>query len=351
MKRIWISLAAVSLLAFGNACSEQDRNTDPGNDPGAQVPNLEDEFGGYTATNEEPGFGDPSILELAEAEAEAGDVIAGDPAVLELERDPGAKVYVMSIQWGQLDKDDAGGIDDEGEDRFTWDGSLSIDEGALVLTRVVAFERGDHVMTPRTDRHRIEWKSRTGDGMDGIRVVVYGPVAGEDVGSESVVTFETPLHSTSFTLSELADLDELRTVDQAGNQVHFVAMETNAVASINGFLSGRWGWQPGDDLGTFAGVWVAPRDGVVGFVRGHFGEAKAGEPMFFGKYIDRTGNFRGFVRGRVEVLQGSLSNGAGGFNGGWQSANNVAQGRVRGRWVVAEGGQGLFNGTWCSNCP
>lgn len=350
MKRFWCSLALVSLLALAGACSDDDRNTDPSPNPGNDTPNLVDEFGGYTTANEEPGFGDLSILALAETEADAEDAMAEDPGVLALENTPGVEAYIMAISWGQLDKTPAGGIGDEDGDRFVWDGSLRIDDGALVLTRVIAFERGDHVVLPRSDQRTIEWESRTGVGMDGIRVVVFAPRAGDDIGTEPTVTFDTPLYSRSFTLSELTELDIVVDVDQAGNQVHFLAMASDAVATINGFVNGRWSWKEGDAHGTFAGAWVAPRTGIVGWVRAHYGKSEQGEDVFFGKYIDRSGNFRGFLRGDVVVREGDLEHGSGRFNGSWYGSVGEARGRVGGRWIVAPNGRGHFDGTWCGGC-
>lgn len=346
MKRFWLSVALVSMLGLASACSD-DNGSNPG--PGPDTPNLEDEFGGYTSSNEEPAFGDPAIELLADAEVDIVDEMASDPAVVSLGSAPGAQVYIMAIRWGQLGEDPAG---DPGDgslgDTFVWNGSLEIDRGALVVTRVVAFERGDRVVTPRSDPRIIEWESATGADMDGIRVVIWGP--NDNIGTEPTVTFNTPLFSKSFTLSELADLDEIDLVDDAGNQVHFLARQTDAVASVGGFVSGRWGWKEGDEFGTFAGVWIGSGVGVRGWVRGHFGTNDQGEDVFFGKYIDSTGNFRGFLRGDVGVGQGDLHNGVGRFVGDWLSATRDNQGRVAGRWVVSEGGRGLFDGTWCADC-
>lgn len=351
MKRFCLSLAFVSLLALSSACSDDDGSTNPSQAPSNDTPNLEEEFGGYTTADEDPAFGDPAILALADAETDADDPMSTDPGVIELQNSPATQAYIMAIRWGQFDKDAAGSIgDDEDGDRFAWDGSLSIDDGGLVLTRVVAFERGDRVLLPRSDPKAIEWESRTGVGMDGIRVVVFAPRAGDDLGSESIVTFDTPLLSRSFTLSELEDLDVIVDVDQEGNQVHFMAMASDAVASINGFVSGRWSWKANDELGTFAGAWVSPRTGVVGWVRGHYGQNEQGEDVFFGKYIDRSGNFQGFLRGDVSIGDGDLTSGSGRFDGGWYGANRMTQGKVQGRWAVSPSGRGLFDGTWCFDC-
>ncbi len=154
-------------------------------------------------------------------------------------------------------------------------------------------------------------------------------------------------YSRTFTIDELADLD--LKVELEGGEIHFMSTEVSLTAPIRGFVNGRWNWSPGESIGHFAGVWVGPRGRPSGWVRGHYGVNLAGQEVFFGKYIDWDGNFKGLLRGRITIDRGELSAGAGRFVGHWSEGDQL-EGSLHGRWNVTRN-RGFFDGRWCAGCP
>lgn len=357
---LWGSMGALS------GCGESVDTPLSGSGTVEESPNLVEEFGGYTATDEPAAFGDEALAATAEMEVDVEDAMAADEAVRDLGSDPRATIYALTVTWGQLDRseidDPSQGGDDPQVEPLIWDGSLSVSEGAIVLRRVIAFERGDHTVRPRDDRKVLEWESTTGPHYDGIRVLVYAPPPSDGTPDvEPHLSFATGPLTQSFALADLEALNELIRVDDQGNGVHFLAQRTTLDQVAQGWLFGTWSppagvieggdgndTPPADgELGHFKGRWVSARGGVVGFVRGHYGVTDEGERRFFGKYIDRTGNFQGFLRGTWEIDEGDAESGAGTFAGRWHSATGASQGVVRGTWVTSPRG-GLFTGRWAA---
>lgn len=314
---------------------------------------LEQPNGGWTATNETPAFGDADLL--ASGIAEDADDSALD--LLEIgPREPGGKLYAVTIRWGQLDQDDETSIGRSREegDTFDWSGSLETTRGGIGLLRTLRFEPEDHIVRPRANRQTLAWISHTGEGADGIRVLVYEPppVEGE---SSAEVCFRTPLLERCFATEELADLDLMVDIegDVAGNRVHFTAWLVDTEHDVRGFLGGRWQGADGDSVGHFSGRWVGNRGQLSGFLRGIYGTNDAGEQVFYGKYIDRSGLFRGFVRGSWEETESTDHGTRGRFVGHWwngDEAHPEILGNLQGRWQRGANGRGRFDGRWCFDC-
>ena len=114
----------------------------------------------------------------------------------------------------------------------------------------------------------------------------------------------------------------------------------------HGFLRG-WHWPYEHDLGDglFHGRWRTANGNLVGVLRGHWvknpppdGESGDDDPAegrilgrFYGKYVDLSGTFRGFVRG----VYGRSANGVAVFRGHYYNADHEEQGVLLGRWSVA----------------
>ena len=116
---------------------------------------------------------------------------------------------------------------------------------------------------------------------------------------------------------------------------------------------GRWIWNNEEDVGFFAGTWVSrDRDsGRVGFtsggfVRGHYGVNSEDEKVLFGKIIDRSGRFLGFIRGNWAVALEDDFRRKGTFSGEWVDAEGSPKGVLRGTWTQsASGSPGSYEGT------
>ncbi|MFH1747555.1 MAG: hypothetical protein ABIG44_10975 [Planctomycetota bacterium] len=133
----------------------------------------------------------------------------------------------------------------------------------------------------------------------------------------------------------------------------------------HGFLRG-WhvpfadGSQPPDDVGIIRGKWHAANGVHLGWLIGHYvpeppgnalelnpedGDPEEGQLLgrFYGKYVDRTGYFRGFIRGGYGVS----AHGLGVFRGHYYDRTGQEMGALQGRWTHApERPGGPFFGIW-----
>jgi hypothetical protein len=291
--------------------------------------NFEDEFGGYDASNEAPGFGDEIILSEMSEETE---IAVDDPEFANqfatLDTLPIVRVHAMKILWGMLE------FDSTVTEVTDWSGSLTIEHGAIKIASLIRFERPvDHIMRPRTDCSKLEWVSYTAPHFDGILVWLYDLSDSMGLTANSV-TFETGPYSRTFDISELDSLSEIIEVDEFGNKVSFEARYMPTPDCEYGFLDGRWVIKD-DDRGVFFGRWVNWSGMAMGHLRGHWGIDNAGEKVFFGKWIGCGGEFRGLLRGTwdygVEACVDCPP--AGTFRGTWADRNRVVKGGLGGRWV------------------
>jgi hypothetical protein len=348
-------LLAAGLVFFGG-CGNEKSTTGPG--PVAQEnPNLTDPTGGLSSSDEQPAFGDQSLVTAAGEEESQQDVIAQDPTVTDIEsgRLTSARIYAVTILWGMLQEPgSAGSIGAPDGNQYDWSGTLSVNRGAVVLRSVVSFEQpGDHMILPRPDRRTLEWASFTGEGFDGIRLLVYelpSPGAAEN----DSLFLDMPMYKQGFLLSDLAGMDSLVTVDQIGNGVRIESFLTEPASQARGFLRGFWGTiAAGDSLGSFKGVWISDRGGVSGYLRGHYGINSSGDRVFFGKYVNSSGAFEGFIKGTWGTNgpdPAMLAGSAGWFAGRWSDARLSEKGQLRGRWRSPTDRVGFFDGRWCMGC-
>lgn len=295
---------------------------------------LEREYGGFTMEDEAPAFGDEDALAAAELEGETAydDPMDADPAVV---ADLGASdgvLYHAAILWGQMPPDvDADAAVD-------WSGTVSINRGALLIRRLIAFEDETDAVEPRADRRTIVFRSVTGPHADGLRLTIVDPAPGSP---EPLVLTYTPASGAPYAVEVAALLDgpHSHEVDDVGNRLVAVAMREPADVCQRGFLRGRW-HRVRDGRGRFLGV-VSGADGEpVGHVRGVYGRRRAGDDVFFGKFIDRDGRFRGLLGGTY---------GEGHFAGRWIDRGDPDRGVLAGEYREnrrAAGVGGHFLGRW-----
>jgi hypothetical protein len=343
---------------------------------------LNQPFGGLTATDEEEAFGDPYLLQL-EQEAdgeEADDPLAADPEVLRLEamageEDPGQpddpsqparpRFTFLRMTWGMLDGPvDSLGRTDESVDLLDWTGYLSVDRGIVLVRRVILFERPrDHLVRPRPDRRTVAWVSHTGRHYDGLLVeIIEPPLDPADQPTTeppppNMLHFETAAYSGSFAVSELPDLDEIFPVRPEGNAIHLTGFRLSDLTRCpKGFLAGIWRTLPGIEVeptagvaGIFRGRWVGLYGHLDGFVKGRWGYDDAGQCVFAGKWISRRGQFRGLLRGTWESVEARPGHGL--FHGEWVNAAGSVQGVLGGAtFHRPEAPGGFFEGRWSTLC-
>ena len=343
---------------------------------------LDQAYGGLTATDEPEAFGDAYLMQLAAAETDeaSDDPLLADPEVLALEAlseeplEPGdparPRFSFLRITWGMLDGavDSLGNVD-ESLDLLDWSGMLRVDRGLVVVRRIILFERPyDHLIRPRLDRRTVAWVSRTGRHYDGLLVEIIerpGDLVDEE-GDElapNMLHFTTGPLSADIAVADLPGLDRIAEVDEQGNAIQFTGFSlADIVGCPKGFLSGVWRSLPATDavaagedstgavtVGGFRGRWVGVLGHVHGFVRGRYGYDGDGEPVFYGKYIDRRGRFMGFLRGTWEPRPEAPGHGV--FRGEWVNAAETVEGVLGGEWFhLPERPGGFFGGRWAVLC-
>ena len=164
-------------------------------------------------------------------------------------------------------------------------------------------------------------------------------------------------------MAELAELDQFIPVDEMGNGMQLTGFTLSDISYCpKGFLSGRYRVLPadpaGDDgtdepagcqVGTFAGLWTDLTGRIHGFLRGGYGLDAAGNRVFFGKYIDRRGHFRGLLRGTWEPAEEESELAT--FTGNWIGAAGQVEGYLGGRAHPVPGYPGgFFEGRWTTAC-
>ena len=366
---------AVTLLIWVAGCSETP------NEPAKETLNLEDEFGGYTATPESPGFGDSDLLVESASDGQFEDEILTSAVLDSVISNPQSGYYHIRIVWGRLR------YDSTVTEVTDWTGSLSVSRGIEIIRRVIRFEPGqDWIVRPRTSPQVIEWVSQTTVHNDGIAVDIFVPPAKPVFDSSKVIvvdslgdtsyvfavdtihsepipvtiSFETEPFSHAFKLEELKSLDTVFYLDDS-NAVTFQAFELHRYPCPRGFVAGKWGYDE-NGQGRFRGVWWSQRPNlhgwfISGYLGGHFGQNQAGLNVFFGKWISASGLFEGFLKGTYSQHPSfgnhpmDFRNAQGWFAGRIYGQDGDEIGLLKGRYSSAPASEdGFFCGRWKLHC-
>ena len=337
-------------------------------------------YGGLTISDEDEAFGDESLhlMMLAEDEELVDDPLADDPAVLELEEagdrfydpaDPARPVFTfLKLRWGMLPgPEDTITVPAPPCEVTDWTGELHTDRGFVIVRRVVAFEQpADHLIFPRLDEKTVAFVSHTACRYDGLVIQIierpYDPTA--EGYTPNILHLNLPGYRGRFEVAQLAGLDELIEVDDLGNRIQLSGFKLGDINLCpKGFLSGRFRHllvepdlgesvvddRPGDHMGNFVGTWTSLTGRIDGFLRGGYGLNQEGDRVFFGKYIDRRGHFRGLLAGTWEPAAEERNLAT--FSGHWINAAGHAEGRLGGRAYPVEGYPGgFFAGRWATLC-
>jgi len=368
MKKLLILLPVVFFVFAMTGC-ESDVQT-PSSDYEAEyeesIIDLDSPTGGFSLSDEDPAFGEDDQFIYGGYETEYNDRI--DPyrdRDRDRERD-GAVRFRLRALWGRL----ACGYGDSTVSdccEVDWSGRMTFHKGTVVIERLIAFEQGDYVQ--RIDNSTIEWVSRTCPHFDGIQVRLIAPPPGNDSLfveqlDDSALTIQAGPFTRTFTVAELDTLNLMRPVDRCCNAIminsHYIPPDCE-----NGYLFGEWrsveadtifnddtGEMRGILLGRFRGAWTGRNGRIFGHLKGIYGHTSFGDPVFYGKYIDFNGRFRGIVRGRygpAPDIAGQPPH-YGWFRGDWVGRNMVVKGRVDGKWAADTAGHGFFHGIWKMLC-
>jgi hypothetical protein len=378
VRKLILPVLALGVLALVVAGCSHKTPTQPTTPNGS----ISNQFGGFTTSNETPGFGNPALT----SSAAAGEKVYNDPMAQSatadsLAKDSSAGIYSLRIVWGRLTHDSS-------VTKVTdWSGSLSTTRGLELLRRTIHFEANDSILT-RTDPKVIQWVSHTTTGSDGIAVDLVVPPMRTKFDSTitikvdtlddtahtidtvrtitvdtipvapALLTFHTAPYSHTFDVRDLAKLDTIVVLDDS-NAIAFHAFRLERVPCPRGFLAGVWTFDS-TNFGSFQGMWISPRFAIMGSFDGNFGLNDSAKMIFFGKWIDNSGNFQGLLRGawgfkpNHHANENAFINAGGWFFGGIFDAQaqmiGTMKGKFRGPGILNPTG-GFMQGRWKIICP
>jgi hypothetical protein len=373
-KKIVFPLFAAALLVWAIGCS--DNPSEPQID--ADLPNINDDFGGYAAVDEAPGFGDPELIAMEGDEEEVDDALLSSPVIQDWIVNPNVLAFHFRAIWGQLTYDSMVTTPTD------WTGSLTISRGGVITRRLICWELNQDFLLPRTTREVVEWQSTTTVHHDGLAfdlmvpwVTSYDTTVVVDTIDDTTfdttylvdtivpepftLTFAIGPYTRTFDMEELAALDTIVYVDDAdSNAVVFQGYQKFRTVCPRGILSGRWGYDE-EGNGIFRGVWHSRFGYVDGYLSGTFGVNDQDEQVFYGKWIDRDGRFEGLLAGYYGLHPNTnASETAKRRAGGWLKgrifdASESAIGELKGRFKSNTNfPAGWFQARWkldCSDVP
>lgn len=319
---VLLAVPAVACTADSGAPNEDDLD--------GVTEAIERENGGYDTADEAPQFADAELYAAADIEADAAvsDALLTDPAIIELDRNPAAVARNVIVMWGRMP------ADAEGAAR-SWSGELRLSRGGMVVQRRIAFEDATDRILPRIRRDVIAFQSVTRPHADGLALTVLDPTPTDP--SPLVLTYVSADGNVTYTL-DLGGLDAGPVVVDAGDGNQIIAIgHRRSDACDHGFVRGRW-HAMGPNAGRYAGI-VLDADGEpVGHIRGIYGNRRNGQPVFFGKFINRDGGFRGIVRGTYDERHFDsrwLDRGGdhGVMHGLYRAGETLRGGQFLGRWA------------------
>jgi hypothetical protein len=308
------ALLACSLVAFTGGCTD---NT-PEDEADQIVSAIELENGGLDTEDEAPSFGEADAFAAAAIEntADVSDTMSTDTEVVALrERTDVQRLRVAAI-WGRMPPSR------EELTPHDWSGTIQVSRGAVVVRHRIGFEEATDRLLPRDSRTVIPFQSVTGPFVDGLVLEV---LADTDLGA---ITLSYVPGSGTTVEVRLADLlaGPVSTDFGDGNRMVVTALRGDRDACDHGFMRGRW-HALRENLGGFRGI-VTDADGTpIGHMRGFYGTRRDGQQVFFGKYINREGQFRGIFAGHYR------------------------DGAFVGRWITRAGEHGRLGGHYRESLP
>lgn len=330
MKRTLLSLlTGMTLMAFLLTSCSKDQPTGPALD--AEQSNLDQAYGGFTTSDELPGFGDTDLLNAANEDVEVADPFNSLGKSADAN---GFKTYVVRLAWGKLEGDStATAVVD-------WSGYAEVNKGTLAVLKTIRFENNDRIQLPRDSRKKVEFTSQTQTSYDGIVLAIIDNDSSANAGA---LTLTAGSYARTLSFSELDSLDLVEPVSD-GNEVSLVSRAREVAPFNGGFLAGRW-IKENRHGGFFKGRWINSLGTHAGFVRGIWGVNRNDEKVFFGKYISVNGEFRGLLGGHWAYDRNEEH---GVFRGHWVNRNHQTEGTLKGHFKTGRlgSGRGYFQGRW-----
>jgi hypothetical protein len=306
------------LLALPLAACAQDGFNDP-DQIGESVNAVN---GGLDMEDEAPLFGEADLFDSAQLvdEVTVTDELSGDPELVAMNLNSDARRVHAAIRWGQIP------FNPDADTPVNWSGTLSVNRGALIVRRAVAFENGTgDGVEPRTDIRSVSFRSRTLPASDGLRITIIDP---NPLNPEPLRLDYSDADGSVYAvdLADLAGTPQSFDVDDRGNRIVAVAIPERDGDCRSGFMRGRW-HQVVSNGGRLLGRLRNAQGEPLGHMRGVYGQRANGNKVFFGKYIGSNGAFRGLFAGRYR------------------------DGHFRGRWISRDGDIGALGGRYRETIP
>jgi hypothetical protein len=306
-----------------------------------------DGYGGFTTSDEAPGFGDASLLAAYPEDRPFEDEMENNTEVKRGENDRGAVQYALRVVWGNIERRDSSLAATDPCPVSDWSGTLEVDGGVAIIKRLILFDRGDLIVKPRRGPRDIQWVSYTKDHVDGLLLKVIDLPDPPHKESANVLTLTTPFYSREIPLTALDDYREFVVYDEC-NAISIVATRIEPLGCPKGFLDGSW-VASSDTSGYFKGAWIGQQGTLMGHLRGVY-EVLDGERVLFGKWISSSGDFRGLLRGTWTPLENEEGP-DGLFEGRWVDETREVRGFFAGHYAVCEHDTaGTFSGRWMKDC-
>ena len=316
MKTTLFGIGALMIALGAAGCT-----TDELDDAGQIASEIEMENGGLDMEDEAPMFGEPELYADADLvdEVPYDDSMESDTEVAAAMNAPDAVVYNATVLWGQFPGDPTN------TQPRNWSGTISVNRGAMILRRTIRFEGPTDQVLGRLDPQTIAFTSATMPHHDGMRLTIIDPTP-ED--AEPLVLTLATANGPDFsaTLASLLDGPQSVEVDADGNKIVGVALAQPIDVCNHGFLAGRW-HKVADGRGRLLARVTDAEGDTVGHIRGVYGVRANGDKVFFGKYINTAGQFRGIFAGRYD------------------------DGHFAGRWITRNGDLGALGGEYRETIP
>ncbi|MEM9487856.1 MAG: hypothetical protein AAGC55_01865 [Myxococcota bacterium] len=329
--------ATLSALALGlGACaadSADDATADSSFDDAEVIAQaLELDNGGLDMADELRVFNDEATFDRAELgdEMPYTDAVEDTEEVRTMLGDVDAVLFSVTIGWG---------AEEPGADNtpYNWSGTISVNRGGLIVRAAMAFDGVIDQLEPRDNPQSISFRSVTLPHRDGLRLLVVDP---DPAADEPLVITYTQIDGDTFSMPMAALLGGpvFHDMDDAGHQMFAMAMAQPLDVCEHGFLGGRW-HKVAEHRGRILGRVVDAEGTPIGHMRGLYGQRADGDKVFFIKYINNDGEFRGILRGTY---------GAGNYLGRWMTRTGE-RGTVAGAYRETVPGPrigGHFIGRW-----
>jgi len=341
-----VQLPLVLLLASTTVACTTDESTPIENESDI-VSALERENGGFDTSDEAPMFALEARFEEARLEADRpiADSLRDSEELRTLAAAPGVRSVDIVVMWGRFR------ADPNVPTRHDWSGILNMSgTSAVAVNRAIGFEDATDAVLPRTTRDRIQFTSVTGPRTDGLALRIIdtrGPNSPDRLQMKYTPD-DTQGEAYVFDIDD-ALAGPVVVVDY-GNGNQLVAMaRPHRDDCDTGFVRGRW-HALAPNVSAYLGVVLNADGEIVGHMRGIAGQRRDGRPVFFGKWINREGQFRGLLAGSYTddtVFAKLIDRGGteGEFTARYRAGESLRHGGFAGRWQETACGPSLPPGT------